>query len=319
VNRFAYAVTALALTVLVHACGSSSTSTAPTTIAVGAGGETIQAAVNAAANGATITIGPGTFAEHLTIAKPIKLQANQAVLDGLAGTLDGRDVGIHVLSNDVEITGFTVQNFERGIVIDHVANCLIHGNEVRNNTSKDPQPITAGVTKADGIALLQAQNGDVSENFVHDNGAVGLLLVLSSGGNTIRANRFVNNGTQQIPSPGGGQYGTGIYSGGGNDTRNMITDNDISNSHWGILIGSGADSANIIQNNRIHNNGRAGIAVFGQHNQIQGNDVTGNGGLNLPPSCRLDLVDYYGLDNTWLDNLGNFGTDIVATRSSCPF
>lgn len=274
------------------------------TYIVGAGGNfaTIQAAVDAAPRGATVEVRPGTYAEQVSLKRAVRLQGAQAVLDGLAGALNGRDLGVHVLANDVEITGFVVQNFERGIVLDHVANCRVRGNEVRNNTSKDPQPISAGVTKADGIVLLQVQNSEVTENFVHDNGNIGLMIWQSSGGNTIRGNRFVNNGTQQIP--GLGMYGAGIYSSAGNNTRNEIVDNEISNSHWGILIGSGPDSANVIRHNRIHGNGRAGIAVYGAHNRIEGNDATENGSLNLSPSGEYDLFEWPPVDNDWLGNQG---------------
>jgi parallel beta-helix repeat protein len=216
----------------------------------------------------------------------------------------------------VQIIGFIVQNFERAIVLDHVSNCVLRRNEIRNNLSQDPPPISAGVTKSDGILFLQTQNCEVADNFIHDNGSVGLLIMQSSGGSTIRGNRFIDNGTQQT-LPGSGVYGAGIFSGAGNNTRNEIVDNEIAGSDWGILIGSGADSANAIRNNRIHGNRRAGIAISGQHNIVTNNDATGNGSM-LPPSCRLDLVDFYGLDNEWSGNIGTFATDVPAVRSTCP-
>lgn len=314
-----FVLAAVCLTAAACDNGTELAGPSPTALTVGPGGTfaRIQDAVDAAAAGATIVVLPGTYAEHVTVTKPVNLQANQAILDGLAGGLDGRYLGFHVLSNDVEISGFVVQNFERGIVLDHVSNCRVRGNEVRNNTSKDPQPISTGVTKADGIVLMQVQNSVVAENFVHDNGNVGLGVWASSGGNSIRGNRVINNGTQQIRLPGGGLYGVGIYSIGGNNTRNDIVDNEIAHSHWGILLGSAPDSANTLRNNRVHNNGRAGIAVQGAHNRIEGNDASGNGLLNIAPSCQLDLVDFRELDNDWVGNTGRFGADIPATRSGC--
>ena len=49
---------------------------------------TIQAAVNAAAAGATITVDPGTYAEEVTIGKTLTLQGAQAGIDARTRTGD---------------------------------------------------------------------------------------------------------------------------------------------------------------------------------------------------------------------------------------
>jgi parallel beta-helix repeat protein len=210
--------------------------------------------------GATITVLPGTYAERLTISKRVKLYGERAILDGLAGGLDGRHVGIEVKSDD-----------------------------------------------SDGIILFTVQNSEIVNNFIHDNGSIGLWLGLGSSGNTVRSNRVSNNGTQQ-GLPGSGRYGVGIFTSGMNNTRNEIFDNDVSGSYWGILIGGSPDSANIVQTNRVYEHQRAGIAVYGQHNIIEGNMVRDSGSANMPPSCRLDLMDLRDLDNTWRNNTGTFGS-----------
>ncbi len=190
--RLVVFVLALALT----ACDGEESIDAPTspgrgnvtTITVGPG-ETftkIQAALDTASTGATITVLPGTYAERLTIRNPVKLNGQRAVLDGLAGGLDGRYVGIEVKSDDVEVTGFIIQNYERGIVVENALNLRLSSNEVHNNLSKDPPPISAGVTKSDGIILFTVQNSEIVNNFIHDNGSIGLWLGLGSSGNTVR-------------------------------------------------------------------------------------------------------------------------------------
>lgn len=65
----------------------------------------IQAALDAAASGATIIVLAGTQGERIVITKPVKLEGRQAVMDGLAAGLDGRHVGIDVRADQVEITG----------------------------------------------------------------------------------------------------------------------------------------------------------------------------------------------------------------------
>ena len=267
----------------------------------------IQAALDAAASGATIIVLAGTYGERIVIKRPVKLEGRQAVMDGLSEGLDGRHVGIDVRADDVEITGFTIQNYERGVVVESAYSFRFHRNEVRHNVSKDPPPISVGVTKSDGVVFSNVQNGFFSNNFVHDNGSIGLWLAGGSGGNSVFGNRFENNGTQQ-GLPGSGFSGASIMTGGRNNTRNEIVDNDVSGGYWGIWISTSPDSANIVRDNRVQGAYRAGIAVWGQHNIIEGNIVSGSGSLNMPPSCGLDLIDLRELDNTWRSNVGRFGT-----------
>jgi parallel beta-helix repeat protein len=297
---------------------STGTPTSPgrgnlTNITVGPG-ETItkiQPALDSASPNATIIVLPGTYAERLVIRKPVKVRGQRATLDGLAGGLDGRYVGIEVDANDVEITGFIIQNYERGIVVEATGtrdlreHFVLRGNEIRNNTSKDPPPISAGVTKSDGVVLNTVQNSEIADNFFHDNGSIGLWLSRGSSGNRVYGNRFVNNGTQQ-GLQGSGSSGAAIFTSGLNNTRNQIFDNDVSGSYWGIAIGGQPDSNNEVRNNRVHDNFRAGIMVGGQHNLIEGNVATNNGLANLFPSCRLDFMNGH-LENTWRNNTGTFG------------
>src|SRR5262245_61304893 len=81
---------------------------------------TIQAAVNAASEGAIIQVAAGTYNENVLISKSgLRLHAAAgAVLDG-----NGTGIGIYVLGTssaapvtDVEISGFEVENCDSGIV-----------------------------------------------------------------------------------------------------------------------------------------------------------------------------------------------------------
>ena len=309
----------LLVTLMTAACNSADEDGSPTspgrlgarTLTVGPSQPytSIQMALDAALPGATITVMPGTYAERLVITKSIKLQGNQAVLDGLAGGLDGRFLGIDVKADDVEMTGFTIQNYERGIVAESVSNFRLRASEVRNNTSKDPPPISAGVTKSDGVVLYSVQNSEITDNFIHDNGSIGVLLAQqigvtsASNDNTIRRNRFGNNGTQQ-GLPGSGYFGASVLV-AAPAARNQILDNELSGSYWGTIIyGNG----NTVRGNRISGNSRAGIMIYGQQNVIENNVVTGNGSANFYPSCRLDLMDMRDVDNTWRSNTGTFGS-----------
>jgi parallel beta-helix repeat protein len=309
--------TTFALALMIAACSDSTdpengSPTAPGRPSLSVGpDQSIQAALNGAQPGAIITVLPGTYAERITIRKPVKLHGQRATLDGLAGGLDGRFVGIEIHASDVEITGFIIQNYERGIVVEATGtrdlrtNFVLRGNEIRNNTSKDPPPISAGVTKSDGVVLNTVQNSEIADNFFHGNGSIGLWLARGSSGNRVYGNRFVNNGTQQ-GLQGSGSSGAAIFTSGLNNTRNQIYDNDVSGSYWGIAIGGQPDSNNEVRNNRVHDNFRAGIMVNGQHNVLEGNIGANNGLANLFPSCLLDFMNG-SLENAWRNNVGSLG------------
>jgi parallel beta-helix repeat protein len=310
------------LSVAAIACGEPTpTEPGPSsslTVGPGATFTKIQSALDAAPARSTIKVLPGTYGEHVVITKSVTIEGQQAILDGLAGGLDGRYLGFEVKASNVEISGFVVQNFERGIVVDHVSSFRLRNSEIRNNLSKDPPPISAGVTKSDGVVMLQVQDSEITGNFIHDNGSIGLLMNLSSSGNLVQNNRLINNGTQQALQ-GSGFSGAGIQTTAGNNTRNQILDNEVTGTDWGIALRSAPDSANVVRNNRVHGNRRAGIAVWGQNNRIENNDATGNGLDDRTPSCRLDLIDFDVVDNTWTNNTGSFGAAVPSgPRDVCP-
>jgi parallel beta-helix repeat protein len=274
-------------------------------VTVGNGGtaSTIQEALEMVAEGGTVRVGPGIYGERVYVRKRVTLVGDRAILDGLAGTERGIDFGVRIEVSDVEFRGFTIQNWERGLVLDRVVNCRVTNNEIRRNYSKDPPPISAGVTKSDGIVLDQSHQNEIAGNYVHDNGTLGLYIRNASARNRIHGNRLVDNGWQQESS---GRFGAGLLSQGGNNDENEIADNEISGNDWG-LRNSGADNRQVIRNNRIHNNRRAGLFILAPHNRIEGNNETGNGLANLPPSCRFDMINAFGAGgNEWINNTGTY-------------
>src|SRR5205814_6051339 len=84
---------------------------------------TIQAAVDAAAPGAIITVDAGVYAEKVVISKPMSLRGAQAGVDARSSarggnesivrgtdTSDGRSTSFYIAANDVTLDGFTVQD-----------------------------------------------------------------------------------------------------------------------------------------------------------------------------------------------------------------
>jgi parallel beta-helix repeat protein len=168
---------------------------------------TISAALNAAPEGEVIEVHGGPHAERVVITKAgIKLRGVSAILDGT--TVDGgRGIGIHVSGvPDVEVSGFTVRNFERGIVVQNAVSAVIRQNEVHSNNSKTANtapPLAPGVDLFEGVVLLGASGTQVVENVLRNNGHDGLMIAGGSRNNVIRNNRILNNGAQTVP----GQFG----------------------------------------------------------------------------------------------------------------
>ena len=105
--------------VAVTACGGQHSPTSPTPkFVVGQGGNfaTIGDALKLAQPGDTIQVKPGTYSERVVITMSgLKLQGDNAIIDGLTGGLDGTGFGMHLRGvSDVEVTGFVAQNFEVG-------------------------------------------------------------------------------------------------------------------------------------------------------------------------------------------------------------
>ncbi len=179
---------------------------------------TIQAAVNAAAAGATINVDPGTYPELVTITKSLTLRGAQAGVDarlnsrqelpstaesiitGAATTSGTFTSGIYVNANDVTIDGFLIQGqtsatkYGAGIVIapskagtkilDNILQNNMAGVDLSNNSTTDACLIQHNVFQYNN------QNGD--------NGGRGIYTDASvSGGNltnvTIDSNYFTHN------------------------------------------------------------------------------------------------------------------------------
>lgn len=200
-------------TMVVLACGAvlgcGRSTTAPSQVASytvswgNANYLTISAAIKAASPGEVVEVHGGPIAERVVVNKPgIKLRGVSAILDG--STVDGgRGIGIYVDGvPDVEVSGFTVRNFERGIVVQNAARAVIVRNEVHSNTSKTANtapPLAPGVDLFEGVVLLGATGTQVTDNIMRNNGHDGLMIAGGSRNNVIRNNRILNNGAQTVP------------------------------------------------------------------------------------------------------------------------
>lgn len=191
---------------VVVGCNSSTAPSASTALyVVGPTGNfrSINTALQAAPANEVIEVHGGPYAERIVIGKPgIKLRGVSAVLDG-ATVEGGRGIGIHVNgAPEVEISGFTVRNFERGIVVQNATSAVIRDNEVHSNNSKranSAPPLTPGVDLFEGVVLLASSEAELTGNVLRNNGHDGLMITGGSRNNIIRNNRILDNGSQTVP------------------------------------------------------------------------------------------------------------------------
>jgi parallel beta-helix repeat protein len=278
---------------------------------------TIQSAVNAAAAGDTIQVSGGLYNENVLVATPgLRLHASGgAVLDGsgLTGT------GIYVrgsaaaLLDGVEISGFEVRNFERGIIVQWAVNARVFHNAVHHNLDKTA-PLALG--DAAGIELITSHFNDVSQNDVHHNGDAGVQLRVGSMQNLVRGNQVYENGTQRMAD----LEGRGILATGAGTHDNRIEHNNVSNNFGrGIMIsrplGTAPITGNLVAHNQAHGNWRSGIAIMAAatRNTVVHNDARDNNLSGLAPCYRCNLFDNSIGGNIWEKNHGTFnGSDACA-------
>lgn len=280
---------------------------------------TIQAAVDAASEGADIQVMAGIYNEKVLISKSgLRLHAAAgAVLDG-----PGTGIGIYVLGattapvTDVEISGFEVRNFNSGIVLQSGSQLLVHHNDVHDNSSNNPMLPLGDAT---GIELRSTDHTEVSENFVHHNGTRGIVVRLGSHDNVIRVNRVEDNGSQYAETV---RMGVGIGLTGNATNDNRIEENEVDNNNgWGIQLIRPNNTApltgNMVLQNRAHSNQRSGIAIMSaaKANYVMQNDARDNNLSGFSPCVHCNLVDLStgaGDPNVFERNLGTFNlTDPV--------
>lgn len=216
---------------------SAVTSTAPQAVSVVHPGGSIQAAIDAAAAGSTITVAAGTYAESLTVTKPITLVGRgdvvispPAAAPNNACTLDpdsgGRFPGVCVVGRlanpteetspvsvpvaDVHISGMSWRGFT-GAAVE------IYGAE---NVTLDR--ITA--TGNEGGGVFAARSADVKIN---------LLTALHNGARAVDIHENVV-GFSIMHSLLSRNHGEGVFV--GDSSNGLIAQNNIGGNCTGILL-----------------------------------------------------------------------------------
>ena len=253
---------------------------------------TIQAAIDAAVAGDTVSVSAGTYPEHIDFhSKAITVQS----VSGAGATIiDGGGTGVVVTINanageTPVLRGFTVRNGGGGGFPD------------------------GGIDTSGGPALIE--NNTITGNHFCDDGAVAVEFSAA----TIR-NNVISGNSQQGCS--GGVGGAGVSVGGAGTAQvlnNVITGNVAGSSDGGgvelFAAGTPTISGNVISNNQAYGNG-GGIAMYNQsdalitNNVIYGNQASQGGGIYwlVPFGARGPFV----FNNTVARNLANNGLAVYA-------
>jgi parallel beta-helix repeat protein/probable HAF family extracellular repeat protein len=231
---------------------------------------TIQDAVAAAGQGATILVCPGAYWGTVRLAGPEH--------DGLKLIAVGRQ-------DEVVLQGDYTQR--DGFLLDGVSNVLIRGFTVRDFG----QAATTGSAWGDGhnILLRNADYNTIEHNRLINGDMVGIRLA-DSGHNTVQYN------TVLIDNPA--LANCGIHINGAKTMHNVFRQNaTYGNKMAGIMV-SGAGPGNLLLDNVFTNNGRQGILNSNTPSTvIEGNRVSYNRGPWGTTPYAKELTDLgFGID-----------------------
>ena len=188
---------------------------------------TIQEALDVAKDGDTIYVYNGFYQENIVITVPVSVIGEEKVNTIIDG--GGTDDVVYILSDNVTLSGFTIQNSGKKNNIGFIKN-RIGGVSVRGNYTYVHDNIIQN-NKGYGILL---------ENVVKEDGE---WLIWELTGNRIENNKIYGNGMD------------GIFQ----ELNHflIISNNDIQNNYVGIALGL---SSNVeISNNILLDNGDYGI------------------------------------------------------------
>lgn len=172
-------------------------------------------------------------------------------------------------------TGVTVR---RGIVTEFDAGVAFEtggGNTVTQMQLLNNRSTTAS-NFGDGILFLSSNNNFATVNLVQNNGPYAGITLLTASGNTIRANKIIDNNQSSSNTAGIRLENSGLTPSNNNIVENNLVQNSAT---FGIHLFPGA-TGNQINANKVLSNPLGGIRIFagGSQNVLQDNIVQSNAG-----------------------------------------
>ncbi|WP_197082056.1 NosD domain-containing protein [Methanosarcina siciliae] len=221
---------------------------------------TIQAAVDAASDGATIVVYPGTHVENVDVYRQLTIRSYSGnPLDTVVRASSSGDHVFYVNANNVKISGFTISGANQnspysGIYLSRTKSCTVEDSIISGNWY--------------GIYLDSSASNALSNNTVSSNSDAGIYMDNS-------ASNVLSNNTVSSNS------GTGIYL--LSSVNNKLTDNTVSSNYRNGIWLKENSNTNTLSGNLASSNTRAGFLLDDQciGNSLVNNVVDANGGHGI--------------------------------------
>ena len=267
----------------------------PATITVPDEYPTIQAAINAAADGDTVFVRNETYYEHITISKPITLVGE----DSSTTVIDGNGTGtvVYVAADYVSISNFTIRNAG----LSYCLFCAyLNDIDIENNNILNA---TIGVCIGDSYAV------NISNNFVSNTSLIGIDVGdTTEPGANLNSNRNItvsNNFVQWSTFDGINVDGETQYC--------SFTNNTVEDCASGIDLAPNANtrlvpSNNLVDGNVLSNNSLVNLFVIGAESRTQADYTNTFRGNTLTNSQYNNLI-------VWGYNLPSFMQDIDVSNT----
>ena len=182
---------------------------------------TIQQAIDAAAQGATIIVAPGTYNESLVINKPLTILGESGSNTNFTG--GGTGIGLIIINTyDVNVVNVIVTNWKQGILISNSFNCKIYSNIMYNM----------------GDSGIVVKGSNAAGNVIHScriySNNIAINLTASSTGTTVCKNTLsLNNIGLNLESSGSIVYENSILE---NEIGIKISDSTENTFYWNNFV-----------------------------------------------------------------------------------
>lgn len=224
---------------------------------------TIQAAVDAADEGDTITVGPGLYQENVVIAKRLTLQGAGVDQVTIAAADPTRPTLVIHVAQGVVVQGFTIIGGYDGVRIESRAQAALTANRIAGN-------------RWDGVEIRGPAQVTLENNEISSNGDDG-IEVWDYGQATLTKNKIFGNWEG---------VSIGVFA------RADLKENEISGNWTGALVWVGAQASFI--GNKISGNRWHGLEIRDAAQVlIQTNEITENlgDGVLLAGEAKAELRD----------------------------
>ncbi len=274
----------------------------------------IQAAIDAAEPGKTITIGDGQTVENVVVNKALTITSVHGPAKSTIYANDPSSPVFTVTAPNVKINGFTIENGANrgsaGVFLNNVVNCEVSGNVFDHDwfgvhLASSHCTVTGNYATKNGYAIYlgAADSNIISSNSVSGNGYG--VYVDTGNGNTIDHN-VANNNIGSALYPIYETKGDGIWM--INANSNTIYSNTLS-SNDAIGMTLYKSSNNVVYNNRMESNVWWGVRIReSSGNIVSRNTIASNGIFNL------NLVEAYN-NRIYLNNFINQNNNFIGTNS----